>query len=306
MASAMQGNGGADAAVAIAARERRRPKARETGATVTAVAPATLYVSALLVLPFLMLVYLSFHQADPVTGYKEGLTLQNYAKLIASPVYVDSMIGTARLALVVTLCSLVLGYPVAWFLARSRSHFVPLATAIVVVPLFVSVVVRSFGWIVLLGREGTLNAVLLALGLTGEPIQFLYTEGAVTAGLVHILIPLMILPLASVLRGIDSALEDAARSLGASGAKAFWTVIFPLSLPGVGAGSVLVFSHVIAAFVLPALIGSERVKLVATMIYQQVMVIGDVPLGAALGAVMVIATFALIVVARMFSRRLGT
>lgn len=272
----------------------------------TAVAPATLYVIALLVLPFLMLVYLSFHQSDPVIGFKPGFTLHNYVQLVDSPVYFDSMVGTARLALVVTACSLLLGYPIAWFLARSRSYFVPLATAVVVVPLFVSVVVRSFGWMVLLGREGTLNAVLLALGLIGEPVQFLYTEGAVTAGLVHILVPLMILPIASVLRGIDSSLDEAARSLGASGSRAFWTVVFPLSLPGVGAGSVLVFSHVIAAFVLPALIGSERVKLVATMIYQQVMVIGNVPLGAALGVVMVIATFALIGVAQILSKRLGT
>ena len=271
-----------------------------------AVAPASLYVIALLVLPFLMLVYLSFHQSDPVQGYKAGFTFHNYVQLVDSPVYFDSMVGTVRLGLVVTVCSLLLGYPIAWFLARSGSRFVPLATAVVVVPLFVSVVVRSFGWMVLLGREGTVNTMLLALGVTGEPAQFLYTEGAVTMGLVHILVPLMILPIASVLRGIDSALDDAARSLGAAGSRAFWTVVFPLSLPGVGAGSVLVFSHVIAAFVLPALIGSERVKLVATMIYQQVMVIGNVPLGAALGVVMVIATFALIGLAQILSKRLGT
>ncbi len=273
--------------------------------TLTAVAPATVYVIALLVLPFLMLVYLSVHQSDSVGGIKAGISLHNYVQLVDSPVYFDSVIGTARLALVVTACSLLIGYPIAWFLARSRSYFVPLATAVVVVPLFVSVVVRSFGWMVLLGREGTLNAVLLALGLIPEPVQFLYTESAVTLGLVHILVPLMILPIASVLRGIDSSLDEAARSLGASGAKAIWTVTFPLSLPGVGAGCVLVFSHGIAAFVLPALIGSERVKLVATMIYQQVMVIGNVPLGAALGVVMVIATFALIGLAQMLSRRVA-
>ncbi|MBK8740508.1 MAG: ABC transporter permease [Betaproteobacteria bacterium] len=292
--------------VAHAAGARRTRRTASERPLLTAVAPATLYVIALLVLPFLMLVYLSFHQSDPVLGHKVGFTLHNYAQLFDSPVYFDSMVGTVRLGLVVTVCSLLLGYPIAWFLARSGSHFVPLATAVVVVPLFVSVVVRSFGWMVLLGREGTVNTVLLGLEVIGEPVQFLYTEGAVTVGLVHILVPLMILPIASVLRGIDSALDDAARSLGASGSRAFWTVVFPLSLPGVGAGSVLVFSHVIAAFVLPALIGSERVKLVATMIYQQVMVIGNVPLGAALGVVMVIATFALIGLAQVLSKRLGT
>lgn len=303
----ISGTQGIEGAPSAAGPRGTRRVAHASGKPIlTAVAPATVYVIALLVLPFLMLVYLSFHQSDAVGGMKAGLSLYNYVQLVDSPVYFDSVIGTARLALIVTACSLLVGYPIAWFLARSRSCFVPIATAVVVVPLFVSVVVRSFGWMVLLGREGTLNSALLALGLIPEPVQFLYTEGAVTLGLVHILVPLMILPIASVLRGIDSSLDEAARSLGASGAKAIWTVAFPLSLPGVGAGCVLVFSHGIAAFVLPALIGSERVKLVATMIYQQVMVIGNVPLGAALGVVMVIATFALIGLAQMLSRRVAT
>jgi putative spermidine/putrescine transport system permease protein len=270
-----------------------------------ATSPAVLYVGALLVVPFVLLVYISLHRGDPVTVWTGSFTLHNYAQLVRSPVYADSLVGTARLAAVVTLLCLLLGYPVAYFIARSRSHFVPLVTAVVVIPLFVSVVVRSFGWMVLLGREGSVNDLLLALGLTAERQQLLYTEGAVGVGLVHILIPLMILPIASVLRGIDTALEDAARSLGAPGHRVFSTVILPLSLPGVAAGSVLVFSHVIAAFVLPALIGSERVKLMATMIYQQVMVVGNVPLGAALGVVMVIATFAVIGAAQVLSRRLA-
>ncbi len=281
-----------------------RRDARPRGLAATS--PAVAYVGALLVVPFLLLLYVSFHHADPVTVWRAGYTLDNYAQLVRSPVYVDSLVGTARAGAVVTLLCLVLGYPVAHFIARSRSHFVPLVTAVVVIPLFVSVVVRSFGWMVLLGREGSINDLLLALGLTTERQQLLYTEGAVGVGLVHILIPLMILPIASVLKGIDTSLEDAARSLGASGYRVFWTVLLPLSLPGVAAGSVLVFSHVIAAFVLPALIGSERVKLMATMIYQQVMVVGNVPLGAALGAVMVVATFAVIGAAQVLSRRLAS
>jgi putative spermidine/putrescine transport system permease protein len=281
----------------------RRSAASLSG--LTSVSPAVAYVFVLLVIPFLLLVYLSLHESDPVTGYKGVYTLRNYAQLVRSPVYVDSLIGTARLAAVVTVFSLLIGYPIAYFIARSRSQFVPIVTAVVVIPLFVSVVVRSFGWMVLLGREGTVNSFLSALGLASEPLQLLYTESAVAVGLVHILIPLMILPLASVLRGIDTSLDDAARSLGASGPRAFWTVVFPLSLPGVAAGCVLVFAHVIAAFVLPALIGSERVKLVATMIYQQVMVVGNVPLGAALAVVMVIATFAVIWLAQQLSRRLS-
>lgn len=271
----------------------------------TALAPSSLYVIVLLVVPCVLLVFLSLHEADPVHGSRDALTLHNYAQLVSTSVYLDSLLGTLRLAAVVTGLCLLLGYPVAFFLARSGSSFVPLATAVVVVPLFVSVVVRSFGWLVLLGREGTINSVLVWTGLVREPVQLLYTEGAVVVGLVHILIPLMILPIASVLRGVDRSLDDAARSLGASNLRVFLTVILPLSLPGVAAGATLVFSHVIAAFVLPALIGSERVKLMATMIYQQVMVVGNVPLGAALGVVMVAATFALLALAHVLSRRLS-
>jgi putative spermidine/putrescine transport system permease protein len=281
-----------------ARKDSRRPM-------LTAIAPASLYVIALLVVPCVLLVYLSLHETDPVRGYKDALTLHNYVQLVSSPVYLDSLLGTLRFAAVVTGLSLLLGYPVAFFLARSGSYFVPLATAVVVVPLFVSVVVRSFGWLVLLGREGTINSLLVWSGLLREPVQLLYTEGAVVVGLVHILVPLMILPIASVLRGIDRSLDDAARSLGASNLRVFLTVILPLSLPGVAAGATLVFSHVIAAFVLPALIGSERIKLMATMIYQQVMVVGNVPLGAALGVVMVVATFALLALAHALSRRLS-
>lgn len=280
--------------------ERRKESSRSM---LTAVAPATVYVIALLLVPGLLLVYLSFHESDPVRGYKDALTLHNYVQLVSTSVYLDSLLGTFRFAAIVTLLSLVLGYPVAYFLARSGSYFVPLATAVVVIPLFVSVVVRSFGWLVLLGREGTINNLLVAMGVVSEPVQLLYTEGAVVMGLVHILVPLMILPIASVLRGIDRSLDDAARSLGASNPRVFLTVVLPLSLPGVAAGATLVFSHVIAAFVLPAMIGSDRVKLMATMIYQQVMVVGNVPLGAALGVVMVVVTFALIALAQVLSRR---
>lgn len=266
--------------------------------------PAVLYVVILLVVPSLLLFYISLHHGDQVTVWRPGLTFDNYVHLASGSVYVDSLAGTARAGAIVTLLCLVLGYPVAYFISRSRSYFVPLVTAVVVIPLFVSVVVRSFGWLVLLGRDGSVNDLLLALGLTAERQQLLYTEGSVTVGLVHILIPLMILPIASVLKGIDTALEDAARSLGAPGYRVFWTVVLPLSLPGVAAGCVLVLSHVIAAFVLPALIGSERVKLMATMIYQQVMVVGNVPQGAALGVVMVVATFGVIGIAQLLSRRL--
>lgn len=269
-----------------------------------AVSPAAAYVLALLVIPFLFLIYLSLHEYDPIAGYKHAYTLGNYFHLIQYQTYAESLIGTARLGVVVTLITLIIGYPIAYYIARSRSYFVPIVAAVVVTPMFISVVVRGFGWIVLLGREGPLNDLLVTLHLVSEPVQFLYTLGAVIVGLVHIELPLVVLPIASVLRGIDTSLDDAARSLGASGPRVFWTIVFPISLPGVAAGCLLVFSHVIAAFILPALLGSERIKLMSTMIYQQIMTVGNVPLGAALGVVMVSAAFFVVGLVRVLPHKL--
>lgn len=272
---------------------------------VGSVAPAVLYVCAFLAVPFALLIYLSVQDSDPFTAPHASFTLRHYGAIFSSAIYYESLIGTVWLGIMVTSLTLLIGYPVAYFLAQSGSRFVPLATAVVILPLFVSVVVRSFGWMVLLGRQGLINDLLRAWGLAERPIQLLYTPGAVAVGLIHILAPLMILPIASVLRGIDPALREAARNLGASDARVFWTVTVPLSLPGVAAGSVLVLAHVIAAFVLPALIGSDRVRLMATMIYQQVMVANNIPLGSALAVVMVVATLLLLAAAQAASRRLN-
>lgn len=283
----------------MALHDRTRRRDWPNPSATIAVAPATVYVLALLAGPFLLLVYLSFHEYNALRGYVNTYTLQNYLHLTRYQAYADSLIGTAKLGVVITLLSIIVGYPIAHFIARSRSHFVPLVTAVVVMPMFVSVVVRGFGWMVLLGRNGPVNQLLVTAGVVDQPVQFLYTWGAVVVSLVHIELPLAILPIAAVLRGMDRSLEDAARSLGASGPRMFWTVVLPLSLPGVAAGALLVFSHAIAAFILPALLGSQKIKLMSTMIYQQVMVIGNVPLGAALSVVMILATFFLIGVVKV-------
>jgi putative spermidine/putrescine transport system permease protein len=275
----------------------RKPRGNRS-AVLSTVGPACLYVTVLLVVPFVYLVDLSLH----ARGH-DGFTLVNYAEIFASRIYLDSLWGTLQLGVTVTLLTLLLGYPVAYFIAQSGSRFAILTMGVIVLPLFVSVVVRSFGWMILFGRMGNVNRALMAVGFTERPLQLLYTPGAVTVGLVHILAPLMILPIASVLRGLDPAIREAASSLGAPRWKVFFTVTLPLSLPGITAGSVLVLAHVIAAFVLPALIGSDRVHLMATMIYQQVLTANNFALGAALAVVMVVATFILLALAHLLARR---
>lgn len=255
------------------------------------VAPAVVFVVGLLVVPSGALLLRSFAEFDPVTRSSRGITLGNYAAVVLNPVHLEVLLNTLRLAGIVTLTCLVLGYPIAYFMARSRSRSATLCAGLVVAPLFVSVVIRAFGWMVLLARQGPVNDALVATGVLVERRQFLYTELAVVIGLVHILCPFMILPVASVLRGIDPALEEAARNLGAGRLGVLRWVIVPLSMPGVMAGVLLVYSHAIAAFVLPAMLGSIRTKLMATMLYEQVLVVGNVPLGGALAAVLVAVTF---------------
>ncbi len=258
-----------------------------------AVGPATALVVVLLVVPSGALLLLSVSPFDPLLGIQPGVALENYAEVVRNPLYLEVLLHTLRVAALVTTGTLVLGYPVAYFMARSRGPLVLVCTALVVAPLFVSVVIRGFGWMVLLAKQGVLNTALLGAGLIGERQQFLYTDGAVLVGLVHILAPFMILPIASVLRGVPKALEEAAENLGAGRAAVFRRVVLPLSVPGIMAGAILVYSHAIAAFVLPAMLGSIQTKLMATMLYQQVLVIGNVPFGAALAMVLVATTFAL-------------
>ena len=277
-----------------------RPRAARSLPWVVAIGPAAVVVIVLLVVPSTALFLLSFVRFDPLRGIVYSFTLENYLAIARSSLYLQVTLHTLRMAGLVTFACLVLGYPIAYFMARSKSRLAALCAALVVAPLFVSVVIRGFGWMVLLAREGVVNQALVAVGVFAERQQFLYTDPAVLIGLVHILSPFMILPIASVLRGVEPALEEAALNLGATRWGVFRFVVLPLSVPGIMAGAILVYSHAIAAFVLPAMLGSIQTKLMATMLYQQVLVAGNLPFGAALATVLVATTFLLLALVYRF------
>ena len=277
-----------------------RPRVARSLPWVVAIGPAVVVVMVLLVVPSTTLFLLSFVRFEPLRGIVYTFTLENYLAIARSSLYLQVTLHTLRMAGLVTLACLVLGYPIAYFMARSKSRLAALCAALVVAPLFVSVVIRGFGWMVLLAREGVVNQALVAVGVFAERQQFLYTDPAVLIGLVHILSPFMILPIASVLRGVEPALEEAALNLGATRWGVFRFVVLPLSVPGIMAGAILVYSHAIAAFVLPAMLGSIQTKLMATMLYQQVLVAGNLPFGAALATVLVATTFLLLALVYRF------
>jgi putative spermidine/putrescine transport system permease protein len=246
--------------------------------------------AALFLLPLVNLLALSFQRFDRVTGTTGGFTAANYLAFLGDPFYLGILGRTLRVGLSATTASLVLGYPVAYYLARARGRRRAYLMLGILAPLLVSVVVRSFGWLVLLGPNGLVNAVLTGLGLTAEPLRLLYTEGAIVAGLTHVFLSFMVLSIAASLDRIDPALLRAAQNLGANERQAFLRVVLPLSLPGVAAGCLIVFTLSTSAFITPALLGGPRVKVMSFLAYQQTLLLSDWPYGSAIAFVLLALT----------------
>jgi putative spermidine/putrescine transport system permease protein len=229
-------------------------------------------------------------------------TLANYVRFLGDPFYLGTLRATLILGGAVTALAIALGYPVAYGLARGRHRWKTALRLCVVAPLLVSVVIRTYGWIVLLAGNGVVNQALLALHLVEEPVKFLFTHTGVTIGLVHFALPVAILSLVGVIEAVDPALEEAARGLGAGPVQTFLRVTLPLTVPGVAAGSMLVFALTVAAFVTPALMGGPSLIVLSTLIYQQMTVTLEWGFGAAVATVLLVVTTGLFLV---YQRVLG-
>jgi putative spermidine/putrescine transport system permease protein len=228
---------------------------------------------------------------------KDGLwTLEQYAKALGELYYWETLLLTFKLALYVTLATFLIGYPLAYYIVRNvKSRFVrSLLYIVVVTPLFTSNIVRAFGWMVLLGRRGLVNDVLLATGVTDRPLPLLYGQSSIVIGLTYIMAPFMVLTVASVLQNIDRSLDDAARDLGAGAWSAFWRITFPLSLPGVIAGSLIVFTLSVSAYVTPSILSGGRQNVTSMLIFQQYGAVLNFQFGAALSVVLLVTTLILV------------
>ena len=212
-------------------------------------------------------------------------TLDNYVAFASDPFHYKALLTTLRIGVLVTATALVLGYPVAYLLSVSRHKH--LILFLIVLPLMMDVLVRAYGWIVLLSRSGLVNRVLVGTGLLARPMQFLGTETAVVLELLHEVLPFTILPIAGVLQRIDPALREAAVGLGAGSVTTFLRVTLPLSLPGLLAGTLLTFSLAMSAFVAPLVLGGGRVPLMSILIQQQMTLLLNWPAGAAQAIVLV-------------------
>ncbi|MBB3066124.1 MULTISPECIES: ABC transporter permease [Limibacillus] len=242
---------------------------------------AMLYILGL-VLPYLYLLRMSFNKYDAMFVFREAFALDNYAKLLSDTFYLQIVGETIWLGLAVTFFTLIVGYPIAWQIARCGPRMKSFLLAAVLSPLLINLVVRTYGWLALLGDNGIINGWLLDWGLVGTPLPLSNNFWTVVVGLGHVTLPFMVLSLVSVMESLSSQVIEAAESLGASVLRIFTDVVWPLTWAGVGAGSILVFCFSISAFVTPALLGGGHVSTVSTLIYEQFTFSVNWPLGSAL------------------------
>jgi len=235
---------------------------RETLRHVLMLLPAVLVLAVLFAYPLLGIVNRSV--------YKAGYTLDMYRQIFRVPVYLQVILATFKVSALVTIVCLALGYPLAYMLATRRPRTAQLLMIIVVLPFFTSIIVRTYAWMVLLGRNGIVNQYLMALGLSDKPLLLLYNQGGVVIGMSYVLLPYMVLTVYSVMRNIDPRLVRAAHSLGASRLQAFRRVFLPLSLPGIAGGTLLVFILSLGFFITPALMGGPGDMMIAMLIEREV------------------------------------
>jgi ABC-type spermidine/putrescine transport system permease subunit I len=220
--------------------------------------------------------YLLFFFVFPLTKmlllslFNPDFTLKNYIRIFSTPVYLKVIFYTFRLSLIVTLLGLVMGYPLAYLLNMVGDRTRQVLMIFIVLPFWTSILVRVYAWMVILGRKGVINSYLIKLGLVSTPLDLLFNTFSVTIGMVHFLLPFMVFSIYSVMTGIDKSLIKAAYTLGATPFKSFIKVFFPLSLPGVGAGSLLVFMLAIGFFITPALLGGRKDLVISVLIENQI------------------------------------
>jgi putative spermidine/putrescine transport system permease protein len=263
------------------------------GARVLLLGPYVLLLAAFFVAPLLLLLAISFSRQS--YGQLDwAFTPQHYVHFFTDAYYLGVLGDTLWLGLITTAVSLLLGYPLAYHLALTRSRWKPLLIVFILSPLLVGIVIRCYGWMILLADRGLINETLVRGGWVAKPLPLMYNKFGVTLALVHVFLPFMVLSLTGVLKRIEPQLIEASQTLGASPRRAFLEVTLPLSLPGILAGSLLVFSLAISSFVVPILVGGFKVHVLPMVVYDQVLSVFDWPFGAANAFVLLVISVALI------------
>jgi putrescine transport system permease protein len=293
-----------------------RDPARTLGQRLIVAVPF-LWLAAFFLLPFAIVLKISLAEATiaqppytPVLDLTRGwaglkdffsaLSLNSYATLAADPLYLVSYGRSLFIAAVSTLLLLLIGYPMAYGMARAPRHLQPLLVTLVILPFWTSFLIRVYAWKTILLPEGLLNTVLMATGLIDSPVLWLDTDKAIFIGIVYSYLPFMVLPLYAVLERMDESLLEAAADLGATPLKSFWSVTLPLSLPGIVAGSLLCFIPIVGEFVIPDLLGGSDSQMIGQTLWVEFYRNGDWPIASAVAVVMLL----VLVVPLLLYRRL--
>jgi spermidine/putrescine transport system permease protein len=266
---------------------------RSSVITATLLAPSLITIIALLAAPMLLVVGYSFAGRDAYGGVVAGFTLQNYAEAL-QPIYLPVLLNTLILAFWSTVICLLVGYPIAYFIAFKAGRYAPLLLSMLLIPFWVDFLVRISAWMVLLGRNGPINQMMLSGGLVDQPVRLLGTYGAVLVGMLYAFLPSAVLPIYAALNPIDRKLLEAAADLGAGPVEAFWRTTFPLSLPGVMAAILFVFVPAMGVYAIPVLLGGGKSIILGNLIVQLFLEFRNMPLGAAISVLLLCVSMAVI------------
>lgn len=292
-------------AVSVAGPAAAALRRQREGLTAAAlIGPATIFVAVSIFAPLAILFRYSLNDFDKATKTMiAAVTPANYLRFFTDPYYTSALATTVEVALLSTAVCLVLGFPLAYVVARTQSRFKHLLIMAIVLPLFVGNAVRAAGWMVIFGNKGFVNVGLAWLGVIDKPIEIMFTEKAVIIGIIAVTLPFMVLSLQSVIEGIDRAVEEAAFSLGAPPLAMFRRVLWPLALPGVLAGTILTFILCMNAYATPYLLGGPVFKMMAPLVYNTFTQQANWPFGGAIAFVLMAVTLTLTVAANLLIQR---
>jgi spermidine/putrescine transport system permease protein len=264
--------------------------------------PVTIWLGLFFLAPLLLVVVYSFGVSGVYGGITIGFNPANYLKVL-DPLYLEIIGRSFVIAALTTLLCLVLGYPLAYFITFRGGRWKTALILLVMIPFWTSLLVRAYSWVVILSGNGIANKTLQFLGITDEPVALIFTPEAVLMGMVYSYLPFMVLPLYASLEKFDARLKEAAQDLGATRWHAFWRVTFPMSLPGVIAGSILVFIPSAGEFVIPDLLGGSKVLMTGNLIQQQFLNARDWAFGSALAVLLGVLMLGAIM---LYIRKVGT
>lgn len=258
------------------------------------VLPAIFWLLIFFAIPLFFVVIVSFIGRTPYGQLVFEFTLNNYLRFL-EPLYVEIFFQTILVALVTTVATFLLGYPLAYTIARLTGKYQQIGLILVMIPFWINFLVRSYAWVIILRTQGILNTFLLHIGVIEQPLSLLYNSSAVMLGMIYALLPFMVLPIYVSIEQLDGRLLEAAYDLGASPAKTFFNITLPLTMPGVVAGSILVFISSLGMFVVPDIMGGAKSALIGNVIQNQFLSARDWPFGSALSIVLAVLSLVLIV-----------